>query len=321
MPFDERVQGALQALRPQCNAFRAAVESAYAELHAYLATHAVRSDDRAREAAMELGRFARGRIDVLRFEAVIGPARVLTAQEESTVRRCAEVMDEVLAQGDGIFTCDVPRGADMRATVEQALAEAGRAFGAALVFQAVKSGVYHAEQHDIALRAFPFRRWNRNERMLAPALVVSVDGADLQAAALADYLDGREKIVLVVNGKSTPAPLARLVSPGLFVQQTGTADDLAKIAASNAPGIAALLPLSAVRFVHDPATGLIAVMQIEGEAPRAAVGGWSVWQQEEELALLRRLAAADAAVAEGVEVDALASWLLSQAGIAGGAPA
>jgi hypothetical protein len=321
MPFDERVQGALQALRPQCTAFRAAVASAYAELHAYLATHAVRSDDRAREAAMELGRFASGRIDVLRFEAVVGPSRVLTAHEEATVRRCAEVMDEVLAQGDGIFTCEVPRGGDLRATVEQALAEAGRAFGAALVFQSVKSGVYRAEQHDIALRAFPFRRWNRNERMIAPPLVVSVEGAHLHAAALADYLDGREKIVLVVSGKSTPAPLARLVSPGLFVQQTGAADDLATLAASSAPGIAAIVPLSAVRFVHDPAAGMIAVMQVEGEAPRGAVGGWSVWQQEEELALLRRLAAADAVVTEGVKVDALASWLLAQSGIAGGVPA
>lgn len=318
MLSDERFKVAQQALRTQSASFSAAVEAAYAEVHAYLATHAVRSDERAREAGLELGGFAHGRIDIGRLAAAVGPARVLTPQEETVVRRCAEVMDEVIAQREGIFTCIVERGGDLRSAVENALGEVGRAFGAALVFQAVKVGVYHAEQHDPALRAFPFRRWNRNERMIAPPLIVSVDGADLQPGVLGEYLDGRQKIALVVSGKSTPVPIARLITPGVFVLQTDAPDDLARLSAADAPGIAALLPAPAAWLLHDPTTGALEVARLPDGAPRAAVGGWSTWQQEDEIALVRRLLAGDTVAAHGAEVDAIANWLVAQAGLGGG---
>ena len=199
MPSDERFQGASDMLRAHDGAFRAAVETAYAQVRAYLAAHGSRSEERARETALELGGFAGGRIDVGRLAAVLGTTRVLDQQEETVVRRCAEVMDEVLARGDGLFLCQVAADGDLRATVEEALAVLGRAFGAALVFQAVKTGTYRAEVHELALRSFPFRRWNRQERLLGPPLVVSVDGSALNAPSLAEYLDGGQKIALVIE--------------------------------------------------------------------------------------------------------------------------
>ena len=339
MPSDERLQGAYDALRAQDGAFRAAVETAYAQVRAYLAAHGSRSDERARETGLELGRFAGGRIDVGRLAAVLGTTRVLDQQEEAVVWRCADVMGDVLLQRDGLLHCEVPPGGDLRATVEEALGMVGRAFGAALVFQAVKAGTYRADAHEPALRSFPFRRWNRQERLLAPALVVTVDGAALNAPVLAEYMDGAQKIVLLVEGASAPAPLARLITPHLFVMQCESAADLARLAAAAGPGIAAVVPPSATRFVHDPATARLEVTQLSAELPRGSVGGWSAWQQAEDLALLRTLAAAETlaanarAKAQGdgaappaigevspAGVDALAAWMLAQAGFAGSAP-
>ena len=300
MPSDERVQRALDALGERRGGFRAAVETAYAQARGFLAAHGPSSDERAREMALELGPFAGGRVDAARFGALVTASRVLSPEEETIVRRCAEVMDEVLAQGDGLFVCDVPAGGDLRSVVDATLAEAGRAFGAALVFQAVKAGSYRAEQHVTALRAFPYRRWSRGERLLAPPLVVSVDGADLHAGVLAEYLDGQQKIVVVVRGAATPAPLVRLVAPRAYVAQLSDtdslgADVLARAASFDGPAVAALVPESAARFVHDPAAGLtlakrLSVVAMPKEPPRGVLGGHSVAQQREELAQLVELA-------------------------------
>jgi hypothetical protein len=365
MPSDEGVQReqgvrrALDALAGRRAEFRAAVETAYAQARAFLAAHGPRSDERARETALELGPFAGGRVDAARFAALVTAARVLSPEEETVLRRCAEVMDEVLARGDGLFVCDVPAGGSLRAAVEATLAEAGRAFGAALVFQAVKSGSYRAEEHAAALRAFPYCRWNRGERLLAPPLVVSVDGGDLHAGALAEYLDGRQKILVVARGAVTPVPLARLVAPRTYVAQVSDAsasdpcatdvEALARVVAFDGPAVVAFVPESAARFVHDPGAGAtlakrLRVVALPKERARAAVGGHSVAQQREELAHLVELtelaalaatpspvahqAAAATVVAagaadDGAAVSALTSWLLAQAGLpsSNGAPA
>jgi hypothetical protein len=340
MPSDERLQGAHDALRAHDGAFRAAVETAYAQVRAYLAAHGSRSEERARETALELGQFAGGRIDVGRLAAVLGTTRVLDQQEEAVVQRCADVMKEALLRGDSLFVWQVPAGGDLRVTVEEALGTVGRAFGAALVYQAVKAGTYRAEVHEQALRSFPFRRWNRQERLLAPPLVVSVDGASMNAPALAEYLDGAQKIVLVIDAPCAPAPLARLITPHLFVMQCESPAELARLLAADGPAVAALVPATAAHFVHDPATARLEVTQMRAEAPRTSVGGWSAWQQGEELALLRALAAAETLAAKAmaqvneaaadatrapdgdaaIGVDELSAWLLAQAGFAGSAP-
>lgn len=347
MPSDERRHGARDALRAHDGAFRAAVETAYGQLRAYLAAHGSRSEERARETALELGHFAGGRIDVGRLAAVLGTTRVLDQQEEAVVWRCAEALGAVLARCDGVLLRDVPPGGDLRATVEEALATVGRAFGAALVFQAVKAGTYRAEVHEGALRSFPFSRWNRQERLLGPPLVVSVDGSALDAPSLAQYLDGGQKIVLVVRGASAPAPLARLITPQLFVMQCESPAELARFAAAAGPAVAALVPATAARFVHDPAAARLEVTHLRADVPRTSVGAWSAWQQGEELALLRTLAATEtwaakarAKVSDNVSdkvsdddaatrvpagesligVEELSAWMLAQAGFAGSAP-
>lgn len=339
MPSDERLQVVRDVLRTHDGAFRAAVETASAQMRAYLAAHGSRSEERARETALELGPFAGGRIDVGRLAAVLGTTRVLDQQEETAVRRCATVMEEVLARGDGPFFWHVPPNGDLRATVEDALATVGCAFGAALVFQAVKAGTYRADLHDVALRSFPFRRWNRQERLLGPPLVVSVDGSAMNAPSLAEYLDGGQKIVLVIQGASAPAPLARLITPHLFVMQCESPTELARFAAVDGPAIAALVPPTAARFVHDPVTARLEVTHLRAEEPRTSVGGWSAWQQGEDLALLRALAAAETLAAKAraqasddgatprasaseapFGVEELSAWMLAQAGFAGSAP-
>lgn len=339
MPSDERLQGACDVLRAQDGAFRAAVETAYAQVRAYIAAHGSRSEERAQETGLELGRFASGRIDVGRLAAVLGTTRVLDHQEEAVVWRCADVMGDVLARGDDLCICKVPPGGDLRATVEHALGMVGRAFGAAHVFQAVKAGTYKAEVHEPALRSYPFRLWTRQERQLAPPLVVSVEGTALNAPSLAEYLDGAQKIALVIEGASAPAPLARLITPHLFVMQCESPAELARLASADGPGIAALVPPTAARFVHDPVTARLEVTQLRAEAPRNSVGGWSAWQQSEDLALLRALAAAETLAANAraqvsdngstprapagdaaFGVEELSAWMLAQAGFAGSAP-
>jgi len=344
MPSDESNRPApgtaasvLEPLRDREATFRAAVTHAQAQVRSYLAAHAPRPTDRVREAVLELGPFAAGRIDGARFAALSGAPAVLAPRIEAIVRRCADVLDELLAEERGLFTCDVPSGGDTRREVDEALAEIGRAFGAALVFQAARTGVYRPEQHDGLLRVFPFRRWNAAERRLAPPLVVTVDGDDLHAAALADYLDGAQLLVLLVRGRCTPAPLARVLTPGLLAVQGNDPTVLARLAAAPGPAIALLSDAPIAHFVHDPAAADGHRLQVSRwpDEPRGAVGRWSVWQQRDELALLRHLeeaagpAPAQAMIASHAvpagspassqdgtpSVDALARWLLAEAGL------
>lgn len=338
-PDQDAVARVLEPLRDREGSFRAAVARAQAEVRRYLAAHAPRPVDRVQEAVHELGPFAAGRIDGARFAALSGAPAVLAPRVEAIVRRCADVLDELLAEDRGLFTCDVPSGGDTRREVDEALAEIGRAFGAALVFQSARTGVYRPEQHDGLLRVFPHRRWNAAERRLAPPLVITVDGADLQPAALEDYLDGAQLLVLVVRGRCTPAPLARVLTPGLLAVQGSDPAVLTRIAAAPGPAIALLTEAPIAHFVHDPAAPEGNRLDVTHwpDEPRATVGRWSVWQQREELALLHRLADADRAAAPppvGVtpavgamnaapdlasggtpSVDALARWLLAEAGL------
>jgi hypothetical protein len=162
--------------------------------------------------------------------------------------------------------------------------------------------------------------------------VVEIDGADLRAGELAEFLDGNMKIVLVVRGESSPAPLARLVTPSTFVLQTSDETGFERFAAFEGPAVAALVPESAARFMHDPAAGQGAgdrldVIHLPEEMPKKTLGGMSVRQQIDELEQLKVLASCSGepvATTDGAEpvaermvsdhpVDQLAAWLLSQA--------
>ena len=250
MPSDPRMALALAALAPRRSSFRAALAAARDQVMAHLAAHGGTGRDRVAELAAELGRFAGGRVDASRLATVIRTAPGLDAVTERVVRHCADVLDELLDEGDALFSVEVPAGGDIRAAVTLALAEAGRAFGAALAFRAAVTGTYEPARHERGPRYFPFACWNRAERAIGVPLVVRVAGGDLCAESLVEFLDGRQQIVLVVDGPCAPAPLARLVSPNVLVLQS--TDDLGPVGSYDGPTIAALVPEGAAEFVADP---------------------------------------------------------------------
>jgi hypothetical protein len=323
MPSDHRTEQALRAVAEPRARFRSALESARDQMRGYLETHRVGADERTASVTRELGAFASGRIDTNRFAGIFSPTGLLGYEMAARIERCVEVLDELLARGDALFTVEVPRGGNLRSAVDLAFGNAGRAFGAALAFQAAKTGSYRAEQHDRLLGSFAFGRWNRSERLIAPPLVVEVDGEDFAGEELAGFIDGSVWIIAVVRGVSSPAPLARLVTPGVLVVQSVDAGVLSGLAGFAGPAVAAFVPAGAATFVHDPRAGstLRARLRIDciPEAPARALGSRSVWQQREELAQLAALSTL--AAEENSQVDTLAAWLLQAGGFGAPQPA
>ena len=340
MPSDPRTLRALDALAEHRDRYRSAVSAAHDLMAGYLASHRARTQGHAQVAARELGRFAAGRIDTERFGALFSESQVLSAETSERIERLVGVVAELLAEGDELFFADVPPGGDLRGVVDGAIANAGRVFGAVVAFQAAKGGTYRPERHEADLLAFPFTRWNRSERLLAMPLVVEVDGADLRADTLAEYLDGGIAIVLVVRGPSPPAPLVRLITPGMLVVQDTDVASLGILRGHDGPAIVALGPPEAARFVHDPRKGRslaarLTVSHVPTQVPSKPLGTQSIWQQQQALAQLlelRELGSAATAVVTLMDaaplirsaspdtqsVESLANWLLAEAGFAAG---
>jgi hypothetical protein len=326
MPSDDLVRLALGALSGSRAGFRAAVSAALEDAESFLAEQGADSESVVAHATAELGPFAAGRIDPRRFSTAFARRRTLDATQRAAIDRALAVLRDVLARDD-VFTAQVPRGGSLGATVEAALAGAGRAFGAVLAATRVRTGGHDAAGDEEALRAFPFRRWTKAERRVAPPLVVTVEGPDLHAGALADFADGRTRIVLVVEGPCPPAPLVRLITPGTFVLQTADATGLDRAAAADGPVLAAIVPASAALFLHDPSAGTESWQRLSiGHLPStiAPVPGFSAWQLRQDLQQLAALAAAPAAqplpgaAATGPgAAERLAAWLLAQSDLSG----
>ncbi len=331
MPSDERIDQALKALSGQTRAFRSALATTIDQIRSFQAAHGSAAESKADRMALELGPFAAGRIDVERFSSLFTDTLKLDRPTLETIDKALKTLSDLASRGDKLFVVDVETGGDLQDAVGGALAEMGRAFGAARVFEVSKFGRFPDAEHARSLGSFPFHKWSGGERRLAPPLVVSVDGGDLRAAGLADFMDGTQKIVLVVRGESTPVPLVRLITPGTYVLQTGDVGGLNRLVDWQGAGIAAVLPESAARFAHDPGAGTqpwerLKITHLPEERRRKPIGGVSVKQQSEELLQLRSLAARPGAeavavgepVAAGVAgsadpVDKLAAWLLTQA--------
>lgn len=330
MPY-ETAERALRALEPRIAAYHAAVAGAVDELRAILARERTAPEGSAHRFAGELGAFAAGRIDVHRFAALFAGDASLESAALDRIEAAAETLSEVLEWGVELHLVDVQPGGDLRSAVRSALAVAGRAFAAARAAEAARGGRYRAEEHDVFVHGFPFSRWNRAERLSSPPLVVEVDGGDVQAGALAEILDGSMKVILVVRGEAPPAPLVRLITPGTWVAQLGSAEALETLSAlvtDDAPAIVAICPEGCARFVHQPRAGL-RVEHLPAEAPRRPVGSFGVFQQAEELRQLAALATGGAALeavtrtpangnghgapAPATPADKLAAWLLKQA--------
>ncbi|HET9010801.1 MAG TPA: hypothetical protein VFN38_03255, partial [Gemmatimonadaceae bacterium] len=288
MPSDEQVRRALDALADRARMYQAALAAAHDEIHEYFIAHRARERGRSEVAARTLGHFADGRIDVERFSAVLADTRMLAPKGAAILTQCTAVLAELMARGDAVLLHAVPPGGDVRQVVDRALADAGRAFGAAHVFRAVKAGTYRTEEHGPLLRAFPFARWSRAERDLAPPLVVEVEGADLRAESVAEYLDGGARIVFLVRGAASPAPLVRLLSPGTLVIQGSDAAALERLAGFSGPAVVGLLPPQSAQFVHDPRGGprldeRLSITHLP-DVPRRGLGWRSARQCAEELA-------------------------------------
>jgi hypothetical protein len=331
MPSEHALQQALDATAPQREGFRSAVVAAAEQVGGRLSALRAPRDGREIRTALELGSFGSGRIDPNRFGAVFSAEPALDPVSLSRLERAHEALQRIGTAADDFFVRRVPPGGDLRAQVGAALAEIGEAFAAARTAENVRLGRYPSEEADFEREGFPFRRWNRAERQIAPPLIVAVSGRDLQVGGLAEFLDGEQKLVLLVEAPAPPAALVRLITPNVFVLQATGSDELGELRAASGPAVAALLPEGSARFVHRSGGEKIwdrLELRHVPERPRSSVGSVSLFQQTEELGQLRILStsrppalpAANGATAPAgapaVEpADQLAAWLLSQAGL------
>jgi len=327
MQSNPRIQLVLHALSGGTRAFRSAVANAVEQLRGHLGTASSGSRTPGARLAVELGEFAAGRIDPEKF-APFTDWGVRTPNPTATpvLEQAFKALSELDARGNDLFIVDVASGGSLWHAVATALEEIGRGFSAARTVEASKQDSKGEPAEVPPPGPLSFRNWGKSQRRMAPPLIVHVDGSDLHVPGLAEFMDGRQKIVLVVRGESPPAPLVRFISPGTFVLQTTDDTGLDRLAACEGPAMAALLPEGAACFVHDPAGGpalakRLQVTHLPSDPPQKALGGISATQQAEDLQQLTTLAAA-AGVSAGPPatvpdnpVDKLAAWLIRQANV------
>lgn len=331
MPSDARTTAALAALAGPRDRYRSALAATLEEVRVWLDTHRAAATDRVAQFGAELGPLGARHLDVRKLAGVLAAEPLTEPTAHVVIARAFDVLQALVAAGDEAYLLDLAPGDNLYHAVDARLAQFGRAMGAARVVDLARSGRYRPSDHDRWLDAFPFGHWNQVERDLAPPIVVEVNGADLRAAGLAEFLDGGVKFVLVARGEAGPAPLVRLVTPRTFVAQAADGALVARLAAWNGPGVVGIMPDGAARFVHDPAVagGLAArlsVTEIPSLDRKRRAGPFTVAQQQEDLEQLEALqstasAASGSSAVPGVPptdpVDKLAAWLLQQADLAG----
>jgi len=325
----------LGPLQPRVEAFRSAVATAEEEVRAYVTQQQGRSSVKGEQALIELGPFAVGRIDPERFAMLIGHVDdELTPEAFDVLDRADAVLRDFSVATD-LHRVRLEAGGDLRDAVKDALADVGRVFGASRAVELARDGAFDAERHGHLLGPLPFRLWNRAERQLAPPLIVDLRGEDCFPAGLGEFLDGAVTIVLATSGPATPAPLARLITPGTFVMQTSDPAELERVAQTRHPAVAMVFDEARpeqAHFVHDPDAGdttwsRLSVQQMPDEADVGRGRRAPTWL--EEVVHLRTLAARPKAVAhlagsgengvgdgsaaaEVTSADQLAGWLLAQ---------
>jgi hypothetical protein len=326
MPSEARSREALAALARPRALFHSAIVAAVDELRALLAEYRAPAAERSAQESARLGAFAGGHIDVARFATLIaGPAR-LDAARVDRLEQALTLLESFVGQGDSLYRVHVQHGVDLRNAVRGELAARGTVFRAAHEVALLRSGgSLGAPIGDAALM---FRHWRRAEKDMAPPIVVEVAGSDLYAAGLAEFMDGVQKIVLIVEGPAAAAPLARLITPRTFVMQTADPSALARLGEYDGPGIAAVLPEGCAQFTHDPARGATLAQRLHvdflPDPPQRGSAGGSARQQAEDVAWLAELAqlaalsapAGDepAETAQSAPADQLAAWLLRMSG-------
>ena len=326
MPSDARVLGALDLFAESIDRFRSAVVATLEDVRGALALARSHGMDRTERLQTQLGPFADGRVDLSRLAAVLDGERGLGPVAERRLQGAYETLQDIAVRGPDLFCVAVPAGTPVVTAVSAQLAAIGRAFGAARVAASARGAEATIGMSDEqAMARFGFSEWSSAERRIAPPLIVSANGRDLNAGGLASVLDGSIKIVLVVDGPCAPVPLVRLITPNLFVMQAHEIEELQALAAWPGAGIGALMPPTGRRFVHDPAAGpalwqrLVVSLSRDGQVSR--IGGSSAGQQVEEILQLEALAAQSSAyvalpvstpMASNTEdrIQRLAAWLL-----------
>jgi hypothetical protein len=320
MPSEDRIAVALEAIRPQIARFHSAVATTMEQVRGLLAGTGESPEDQ----SVALGNFAAGHVDVSRFSAFTRQASKVDATAESPIRAAQRALDDLLHMGDNLFVLKLEAGANLGSQVAERLATIGNAFSAAHVVDLAKRGQFREKEHAHLLDGLEYASWSRAERSLAPGLVIELGGADFTPVQIAPYLDAGMKMVFVVEGEAPAAALARLVTPGLFVEQAADDAGLEAFTSWEDTAVAALLPKAELTFVHNPEAGQttferFTTLELPKEIRRRAIGGISAVQQAEDLALLEALAVVPTPTGEAASDPAgkLSAWLLSQTSLAG----
>lgn len=320
MPSEDRTTIALEAIRPRTELFHSAVATTTEEVRALLAGAGETHDDQ----TVALGAFAAGHVDVDRFSTFTRKSARLDSAAQGPVNAAQGVLNKLLENGDELFVLKLANGANLGEQLAERLAVIGLAFAAAHVTDLAKRGQYREEEHASLLEGQPWANWSNAERRLAPGLVIELDGADFTPAQAAPYLDAGMKLVFVVEGDAPAAAMARLVTPGVFVQQATEDSSLEAFTAFEGAAAAALLPGGSVEFVHDPEAGEITferftTLEFPREVRKRAIGGISAAQQAEDYALLEALAVVPSLPGDTDSDPAgkLSAWLLSQTNLVG----
>ena len=293
-PDDERWAVVQRLLAPAGEEYTSALSSAVEEARAVLRTLQSTGNGRVARVAQELGGLSLGPLDPVQFTALLDPAKQVDPLHLERLEEAVSIMEWNLAEVSPVDVVEMDAGIGLRDAVAEAIAERGRAYGAVRTAALLRGGSYSGARDERLLGRLPFRDWRSLERELAPPLVVVVEGRDLDTASgLAEFLDGGQKVVLLVRGPCSPAPLARLIAPGILVAQAGDPEAFERLASFPGPGVAALVPEGAARFVHDPdgnpvTGGTLEVHELPEAPPRMWIGGISPRQQTADLRILER---------------------------------
>lgn len=321
MPYDATAREALKVFADAIGAYQSRVAAVADRIGVYLAADDAESTTT--HEAQQLGEFAAGRIDIERFNALWDAREALDQFERAVLTRAHDMLRDIATRSKDSFIINLPPGGRLTAALTNIFADLGRTFGAMVIAELVRTRRFGNDDLEL-IHGFPRFRWTRAERGMSPPVIVALDGADLWAGEVAQYLDGNQKIVLVVRSPAPPAALVRLITPGTLVVQTCSIEGLAPVLAADGPAVAALLPTGAAEFVHapgnTPAHQRIAITS-RPQGARKTVEAWTTWQQQQELDQLYALAAAPAPVASSPDngkpvadpATRLAAWLISHA--------
>ena len=304
---DPRTKLALEALRRPREVFDSAVAAAAERLRAPIEAQRAGRNGRVAGVSAELGGFARGRIDFGRFAEVFDPGPSIPPADLARIVAAHDVLAYLIRDGVAPHVLSLRANEELRLEVGYALARVGRVFGAARAAVKARAGM-GALRDEAMIAAFAFRNWNRAEKAIAPPLVVELDGADLRADGLGDFLDGQLKLVLIVRGAAPVAALAEVITPSVFVAQkrlspananqreneccAEAAALLVRLAEFDGPGIVALMESDCAEFVHDPsrARGERFVLSRAADSDEHAIGHISAFRQAEGARLLELIA-------------------------------